>query len=76
MSNGFNAKNKWGLVIGDIMLDKYINMPDDLKGKYQYYTEANLDKILSTGFNLKFKNLEEGVNDYMKNYLLTTDRYA
>ena len=61
---------------GDESNIKYIDMPNDLKGKYQYYTEANLDKILSTGFNLKFKNLEEGVNDYMKNYLLTTDRYA
>ncbi|MDC0127673.1 ADP-glyceromanno-heptose 6-epimerase [Methylophilaceae bacterium] len=61
---------------GDKSNIKYIDMPNDLKGKYQYYTEANLDKILSTGLNLKFKNLEEGVNDYMKNYLLTTDRYA
>jgi ADP-L-glycero-D-manno-heptose 6-epimerase len=55
---------------------KYINMPKDLYGKYQYYTEANLDKILAKGFTLKFKNLEEGVTDYMKNYLLTSDRYA
>jgi len=55
---------------------KYINMPDDLKGKYQYYTEANLDKIKAKGLNLKFKNLKEGVNDYMQNYLLTSDRYA
>ena len=51
-------------------------MPDDLKGKYQYYTEANLDKIYAKGLNLKFKNLKEGVNDYMQNYLLTSDRYA
>ncbi|MDA9642560.1 ADP-glyceromanno-heptose 6-epimerase [Nitrosomonadales bacterium] len=61
---------------GDQSNIKYINMPDDLKGKYQYYTEANLDKIKATGLNLKFKNLKEGVNDYMQNYLLTTDRYA
>jgi ADP-L-glycero-D-manno-heptose 6-epimerase len=63
-------------VKGDESSIKYIDMPNDLKGKYQYYTEANLDKILATGFDLKFKNLEEGVNDYMKNYLLTSDRYA
>jgi ADP-L-glycero-D-manno-heptose 6-epimerase len=61
---------------GSMSSIKYIEMPEDLKGKYQYYTEANLDKILATGFNLKFKNLNEGVNDYMKNYLLTSDRYA
>ena len=61
---------------GDKSNIKYIDMPDDLKGKYQYYTEANLDKIKAKGLNLKFKNLKEGVNDYMQNYLLTPDRYA
>jgi ADP-L-glycero-D-manno-heptose 6-epimerase len=61
---------------GDKTDIKYIDMPDDLRGKYQYYTEANLDKIKALGLNLKFKNLQEGVNDYMQNYLLTSDRYA
>lgn len=55
---------------------KYINMPNDLKGKYQYYTNARIDKIRSIGFGDNFKNLNEGVTDYLKNYLLTSDRYA
>ena len=55
---------------------KYINMPNDLKGKYQYYTKARIDKIRSIGFDDNFKNLNEGVTDYLKNYLLTSDRYA
>ncbi len=55
---------------------KYINMPKDLKGKYQYYTKARIDKIRSIGFGDNFKNLNEGVTDYLKNYLLTSDRYA
>ena len=55
---------------------KYINMPNDLKGKYQYYTKARIDKIRSIGFGDNFKNLNEGVKDYLKNYLLTSDRYA
>jgi len=55
---------------------KYINMPNDLKGKYQYYTKARIDKIRSIGFGDNFKNLNEGVTDYLKNYLLTSDRYA
>ena len=55
---------------------KYIEMPNDLKGKYQYYTQATMNKINSIGFNDNFMNLNEGVTDYLENYLLTSDRYA
>ncbi|MBT5572868.1 MAG: ADP-glyceromanno-heptose 6-epimerase [Nitrosomonadales bacterium] len=55
---------------------KYIDMPNDLKGKYQYYTQANMGKMKSIGFKNNFKNLNEGVTDYLENYLLTSDRYA
>ena len=55
---------------------KYIEMPNDLKGKYQYYTRATMNKINSIGFNDNFMNLKEGVTDYLENYLLTSDRYA
>jgi ADP-L-glycero-D-manno-heptose 6-epimerase len=51
-------------------------MPNDLKGKYQYYTQANMGKMKSIGFKNNFKNLNEGVTDYLENYLLTSDRYA
>ena len=55
---------------------KYIDMPSDLRNKYQYYTQANLDKIESLGFDLKLNTLKEGVTDYVQNYLLQKDRYA
>ena len=55
---------------------KYIEMPNDLKGKYQYYTQATMNKINSIGFNDNFMNLKEGVTDYLESYLLTSDRYA
>ncbi|QZP17637.1 ADP-glyceromanno-heptose 6-epimerase [Methylophilales bacterium] len=55
---------------------KYIEMPNDLKGKYQYYTQATMNKLNSIGFNDNFMNLQEGVTDYLENYLLTLDRYA
>ena len=55
---------------------KYIEMPNDLKGKYQYYTQATMNKINSIGFNDNFMNLKEGVTDYLENYLLKSDRYA
>ena len=55
---------------------KYIEMPNDLKGKYQYYTQATMNKINSIGFNDNFMNMKEGVTDYLENYLLKSDRYA
>ena len=55
---------------------KYIDLPNDLKEKYQYFTEANISKIRSVGFKSKFKSLSAGIADYMQNYLVTNDPYA
>jgi len=48
---------------------EYIDLPEHLKEKYQYYTEANMNKIKKAGYNLPFLSLEDGVTDYVKNYL-------
>ncbi|GAB4301112.1 MAG: ADP-glyceromanno-heptose 6-epimerase [Ignavibacteriaceae bacterium] len=53
---------------------EYIDLPDDLKEKYQYFTEANLDKIKKAGYTKPSTKLEEGVTDYVKNYL-TKNKY-
>lgn len=49
---------------------EYINLPDTLADKYQYFTEANIDKIRSAGFDKPATSLEDGVKDYVENYLL------
>jgi ADP-L-glycero-D-manno-heptose 6-epimerase len=49
---------------------EYIDLPDHLADKYQYFTEANLDKIKKAGYTQKLSSLEEGVTDYVKNYLI------
>lgn len=49
---------------------EFIDLPENLKDKYQYFTEANLYKIKSADYNKTISSLEEGVNDYVKNYLL------
>ena len=54
---------------------EYIAMPKNLRKQYQYYTKANMEKIRKKGYNIKFSSLEEGVNKYIKNYLLTEDKY-
>ncbi|MDA3797686.1 MAG: ADP-glyceromanno-heptose 6-epimerase [Kiritimatiellae bacterium] len=48
---------------------EYVDMPEALKGKYQYFTEANMSKIRATGFNHKFMSIEDGVKDYVNTYL-------
>ncbi|MCA0383481.1 MAG: ADP-glyceromanno-heptose 6-epimerase [Bacteroidetes bacterium] len=47
----------------------FIDMPEDIRDKYQYFTEANMDKLRKAGYDEPFTSLEEGVGDYVRNYL-------
>lgn len=48
---------------------KYIEMPDSLKNKYQYRTNANISKLRKMGYEKPFTTLDGGIEDYVKNYL-------
>ena len=48
----------------------YIPMPDALRGKYQYRTEATVDKLRASGYTAPFTSLEEGVWEYICRYLV------
>ncbi|MFN3403650.1 MAG: ADP-glyceromanno-heptose 6-epimerase [Cytophagaceae bacterium] len=48
---------------------EFIDTPADIRDKYQYFTEANMKKLISIGYNKPFHTLEEGIEDYVKNYL-------
>ncbi len=48
----------------------YIDMPEDIRDKYQYFTEANMQKLHNAGYDEPFYSLEEGVLDYVSNYLI------
>ncbi len=50
----------------------YIDTPEDIRDKYQYFTEANMSKLLSKGYDQNFHSLEDGVADYVLNYLEKT----
>ena len=45
------------------------DMPADIRDKYQYFTEARMDKLINAGYREKFITLEDGVKDYVLNYL-------
>jgi ADP-L-glycero-D-manno-heptose 6-epimerase len=48
----------------------FIDTPEDIRDKYQYFTEAKMQKLLSIGYDKSFHTLEEGIEDYVKNYLM------
>ncbi|MBV6493752.1 MAG: ADP-L-glycero-D-manno-heptose-6-epimerase [Turneriella sp.] len=49
---------------------EYIDMPESLKGSYQYFTQANMEKLSTSGIDFPKTSLEEGVTDYVQNYLI------
>lgn len=54
---------------------EFIDTPVDIRDKYQYFTEANMQKLINTGYTKPFSSLEDGVTDYVKNYLATNTYY-
>lgn len=58
-----------------IALDKkasisFIDTPSDIRDKYQYFTEANMAKLIGQGYDEPFSSLEESIADYVQNYLI------
>ena len=62
VKNTFKAMNKPEKI-------EFIDTPIDIRDKYQYFTEANMNKLRSIGYAKTFYTLEEGVEDYVGNYL-------
>ena len=51
----------------------FIEMPEHLRAKYQYYTQAEMGKLRAVGYNAPFCSLEDGAEDYVQNYLMQGD---
>jgi ADP-L-glycero-D-manno-heptose 6-epimerase len=54
---------------------EYVDIPADIRDKYQYFTEADMSKLIAQGYSTPFTSLEEGVRDYVTNYLSTNSVY-
>jgi ADP-L-glycero-D-manno-heptose 6-epimerase len=67
VKNTFKAMDKQEII-------EFIDTPEDIRDKYQYFTEAEMQKLRSIGYNKEFHSLEEGVEDYVRNYL-TPQKY-
>lgn len=48
---------------------EYIDMPEHLRKKYQYYTKAEMDKLRRAGYSREFSDLTSGAKDYVQNHL-------
>ena len=48
----------------------FVDTPEDIRDKYQYFTEANMTKLREAGYDKDFYSLEEGIQDYVRNYLV------
>lgn len=62
--NTFKAMNKPENI-------SFVDTPEDIRDKYQYFTEAVMSKLIGQGYDKPFHSLEEGVEDYVKNYLIS-----
>jgi ADP-L-glycero-D-manno-heptose 6-epimerase len=49
---------------------EFIETPSDIRDKYQYFTEAKMEKLRSIGYDNPITSLETGVEDYVRNYLM------
>ena len=55
---------------------EYIDTPADIRDKYQYFTEADMDKLRRAGYNESFLSLEHGIRQYVKNFLAAHKYYS
>ena len=53
----------------------YIPTPEDIRDKYQYFTEADMSKVRAAGYDAPFTSLEDGIKDYVQQYLLPKKQY-
>jgi ADP-L-glycero-D-manno-heptose 6-epimerase len=68
-----NASQNDKLQVEEVI--EFVPMPEDLRGRYQYFTEAKMEKLKKAGYTKRFHTLEEGVADYVNNYLSKEDIY-
>jgi ADP-L-glycero-D-manno-heptose 6-epimerase len=54
---------------------EYIDMPQAIRGSYQYFTQSEVDRLLRAGYNGGFTALEDAVETYVKNFLNRSDRF-
>jgi ADP-L-glycero-D-manno-heptose 6-epimerase len=52
----------------------FVDTPIDIRDKYQYFTQADMEKLIQAGYTEPFTSLEDGINDYVANYLIKNNK--
>lgn len=55
---------------------RWIDIPEEIRDRYQYFTQAEMGRLRAAGYDRPFRSVEEGVRDYVTGYLATDDPYA
>jgi len=53
----------------------YVDMPEEIRDRYQYFTQASMDRLRAAGYDRPFTSLEDGITDYVQNYLTRPDPF-
>jgi ADP-L-glycero-D-manno-heptose 6-epimerase len=53
----------------------YVEMPEAIRDRYQYFTEARMDRLRRAGYTAPFTSLEDGVREYVHGFLAKADPY-
>ena len=61
--------------LGTVPNIHYIDMPEQIRGSYQYFTQSNVDRLQRAGYNGGFTALEDAVEAYVKGFLDRADRF-
>ena len=70
-----NLVNATFKALGKESAISYIDTPEDIRDKYQYFTQANMKKLTLAGYSKSFTDLESGVKDYVQHYLVDKSYY-
>jgi ADP-L-glycero-D-manno-heptose 6-epimerase len=55
---------------------EYVPTPEEIRAKYQYFTQADMSRLRAAGYEAEFTSLEDGITDYVQNYLHGEDAYV
>jgi ADP-L-glycero-D-manno-heptose 6-epimerase len=61
--------------LGTLPNIQYVDMPEAIRGSYQYFTQSEVERLQRAGYNGGFTGLEDAVGTYVRNYLDSADRF-
>ena len=61
---------------GCSIIRRFVDTPVEIRDKYQYFTEARMEKLRAAGYTRPFTSIEDGIAKYFRDHLATPDPYV